>query len=204
MKNLNELNKNRIKMFGYDGDESNGAFKFRIKGNDYLVIASNGGGWEHVSVSCISRVPSWEIMCEIKDMFFNEDEVVMQLHPAKKDYINNLDVTKLTDKPLYTEDVSLFDVIVYKRKNLRTKNAKISLYGDRIVIKENESSVLEFSFDEVGAVTILGKNKLNIYTDDNVYQITGSKRFNALKYVHIYNRYLNISSGNENEVFLGI
>jgi len=89
MKNLNELNKNRIKMFGYDGDESNGAFRFRIKGNDYLVIASNGGGWEHVSVSCISRVPSWEIMCEIKDMFFNEDEVVMQLHPAKKDYVNN-------------------------------------------------------------------------------------------------------------------
>ena len=89
MKNLNELNKNRIKMFGSDGAESNGAFKFRIKGNDYLVIASNGGGWEHVSVSCISRVPSWEIMCEIKDMFFNEDEVVMQLHPAKIDYINN-------------------------------------------------------------------------------------------------------------------
>ena len=37
MKNLNELNKNRVKMSGYDGDESNGAFKFRIKGNDYLV-----------------------------------------------------------------------------------------------------------------------------------------------------------------------
>ena len=129
---------------------------------------------------------------------------VAQWYDYQKDYINNLDVTNLTDKPLYTEDVSLFDVIVYKRKNLRTKNAKISLYGDRIVIKENESSVLEFSFDEVGAVTILGKNKLNIYTDDNVYQITGNKRFNALKYVHIYNRYLNISSGNENEVFLGI
>lgn len=89
MKNLNELNKHRVELFGYMGDDKNGAFKFRIKGNDYFVIASNGGGWEHVSVSCASRIPSWEIMCEIKDMFFNEDEVVMQLHPAKKDYINN-------------------------------------------------------------------------------------------------------------------
>ena len=129
---------------------------------------------------------------------------VAQWYDYQKDYINNLDVTRLTDKPVYTEDVSLFDVIVYKKKVLREKNARISLYGDRIVVKENESSTLEFTFDEIGAVTILGKNKLNIYTDDNVYQIKGSKRFNALKYVHIYNRYLNIKSGNENEVFLGM
>ena len=28
-------------------------------------------------------------MCVIKDCFWNEDEVCMQLHPAKKDYVNN-------------------------------------------------------------------------------------------------------------------
>lgn len=28
-------------------------------------------------------------MCLIKDLFFNKDEVVMQLHPAEKDYVNN-------------------------------------------------------------------------------------------------------------------
>ena len=89
MKNLDELNKYRVSLFGYMGDESNGAFKFRIKGNTYLVIASNGGDWEHVSVSCPSCVPNWDIMCQIKDMFFNDDEVVMQLHPKKEEYINN-------------------------------------------------------------------------------------------------------------------
>ena len=89
MRNLNELNKHRVSFMGYTGDESNGAFKFRIKGNNYMVIASNGMDWEHVSVSCVSCIPSWEIMCEIKDMFFKEDEVVMQLHPKKEDYINN-------------------------------------------------------------------------------------------------------------------
>ena len=28
-------------------------------------------------------------MCEIKSMFFEDDEVVMQLHPKKTEYVNN-------------------------------------------------------------------------------------------------------------------
>ena len=35
-----------------------------------------------------NRCPTWEEMCAIKDMFFNDDEVVMQLHPAKSEYVN--------------------------------------------------------------------------------------------------------------------
>ena len=89
MRNLNELNRFRVNVANCPGDAGNGFFKFRIKGNNYFVIASNGGGWEHVSVSCASKIPTWDIMCEIKDKFFFEDEVVMQLHPKKEDYINN-------------------------------------------------------------------------------------------------------------------
>ena len=61
-----------------------------------------------------------------------------------------------------------------------------------------------FSFDELSAVTILGKNKLKIYLGGKIYQIKSEKRFNALKYVHIYNRYKNVVSGNENVSFLGL
>ena len=52
------------------------------------VIASWGDGWEHVSVCPSNRTPDWDEMCEIKDMFWNDDEVVMQLHPAKSNYVN--------------------------------------------------------------------------------------------------------------------
>lgn len=52
------------------------------------VIASWGGGWEHVSVCPRNRCPDWEEMSQIKDMFWREDEVVMQLHPAKSNYVN--------------------------------------------------------------------------------------------------------------------
>jgi hypothetical protein len=44
--------------------------------------------WEHVSVSCRNRCPNWPEMCFVKDLFWADDEVVMQLHPAKKDYVN--------------------------------------------------------------------------------------------------------------------
>ena len=51
---------------------------------------------------------------------------------------------------------------------------------------------------------LISKNKLNIYHDKRVYQLKGSKRFNALKYVNIFYRYKNISKGEENGKFLGL
>ena len=64
----------------------------------YFVIASTGMDWDHVSVSlCITkndkeyslpRCPTWEEMCYIKELFFEEEETVLQYHPAKSDYVN--------------------------------------------------------------------------------------------------------------------
>lgn len=56
--------------------------------SDLFIISSKGMGWEHVSVSTRKRIPNWLEMSFVKDLFFSEDEVVMQLHPAKKNYIN--------------------------------------------------------------------------------------------------------------------
>lgn len=69
-------------------DGPNGVFELRNKNNPLIVVASNGGGWDHVSVSAID-IPTWKEMCYVKDLFFREDEVVIQYHPAKVDYINN-------------------------------------------------------------------------------------------------------------------
>ena len=45
------------------------------------VIASWGGGWEHVSVSLARRCPTWEEMCMVKDIFWGE-EVRRPVPPA--------------------------------------------------------------------------------------------------------------------------
>lgn len=62
---------------------------FRVK---ELTILSSGvdehHGWEHVSVSLPHRCPTWEEMVRIKNLFWREDEAVMQLHPPKSDYVN--------------------------------------------------------------------------------------------------------------------
>lgn len=104
MKDLNYLNEFRIDLFGDGmlGDEYNGAFKIIIKGEKYKVVASNGRGWEHVSISPANshKIPSWNVMCILKDMFFNEEEVVMQLHPKKSEYINNMNTCLHLWKPI--------------------------------------------------------------------------------------------------------
>lgn len=89
MKNLNYLDEFRITLHGEKGDSSNGCFDLKIKGEKYFVIASNGAGWEHVSISHEHKIPSWSTMCILKDMFFHDEEAVMQLHPPKREYVNN-------------------------------------------------------------------------------------------------------------------
>ena len=57
------------------------------------IIASSGDQsmrWEHVSVSLTRyrRTPSWVEMCFVKDLFWDAEEAVMQLHPKKSEYVN--------------------------------------------------------------------------------------------------------------------
>ena len=59
---------------------------------DMSFVASWGGGWDHVSVAPLKKkiVPSWEMMCKVKDIFFKPDEAVIQIHPPKDEYVNNM------------------------------------------------------------------------------------------------------------------
>jgi len=62
-----------------------------LRGRDLMIIASPGSDeipFEHVSVSLPTRCPNWPEMCFVKDMFWSEEEAVMQLHPPKSDYIS--------------------------------------------------------------------------------------------------------------------
>ena len=76
-------------------DGNNGVFIIKAQGLHYVCIASDGYEWEHVSVSIlkknmvtIKRTPTWEEMCMIKDIFWDDEDVVIQYHLAKKDYVN--------------------------------------------------------------------------------------------------------------------
>jgi hypothetical protein len=121
----------------------------------------------------------------------------------QKEFTNRLDVLQNTEEPLYRDRATLRRVIPYEKKVVLAEDALFSLYGDRITV-ESANETRNFPFDEVSAVTVLGRNKLNIYHDGNIYQMKGDKRLNALKYVHIYHRCLNIRKGDPHEQFLGL
>ena len=90
MKSLDEIRSCKrlvIEKIGVDG----GCGVIRLWGWDGSVIWSTGGGWDHVSVMPYKKriTPSWDDMCILKGIFFDEDEVVVQFHPAKREYVNN-------------------------------------------------------------------------------------------------------------------
>ena len=128
---------------------------------------------------------------------------VAEWYDAQADFINELNVLEYDSEPMYSKSVELYEVIPCKKKILLCKETTLSLYGNRIeLVRTDEKTVC--CFEETAAVTVLGRNKLNIYYGEKIYQIKGGKRFNALKYVHIFHHYKNVVRGDEDGKFLGL
>lgn len=90
----------------------NGAFHLTSPEPGWMlgVIASDGEGWEHVSVHAYRnsgqakmRTPTWKEMCFVKDTFWDDDDVVVQYHPRRCDYVNLHPYTLHLWRPVGTE-----------------------------------------------------------------------------------------------------
>ena len=55
----------------------------------YAMASPKDGDWYHVSISKLKHCPNWTEMCFIKDLFFEDEDVVVQFHPKKSEYVNN-------------------------------------------------------------------------------------------------------------------
>lgn len=105
--------------FGLPENDNDGYFVLSHPTNNKLeinCIVGTGLGWEHVSISLCKkargnkpksacrRVPNWEEMCYVKELFWSDEDTVIQYHPPKKDYINNhpyvLHLWRPTDKEI--------------------------------------------------------------------------------------------------------
>lgn len=80
--------------YGSNPGDDFGAFEIDGPCNQRLKILASPGDanenipWEHVSVSCMNRCPNWAEMCYVKDIFWDLEDTVMQLHVPKSQWIN--------------------------------------------------------------------------------------------------------------------
>jgi len=142
---------------------------------------------------------------ELEGVGFDFDfKFINDWYEYQNDFVSKLDISEYFDKPLYRDRANLSEVIVYKNKKPLRDNAEIALYGDRVVIDEGRDNEMSFPFEKTTALSVLGRNKLNIYFNKQVFQLKGDKHFNALKYVNLYYRHKNVTKGEESSTFLGI
>lgn len=120
-----------------------------------------------------------------------------QWYQYQESYVNQLDTFAHIEQPLYEDTATLSRVEPYKRKVRLEKDARVWLYGNRLQIGNRT-----LFFEDISVITVLGKNKLNVYHNDGLYQLKGDVRFNALKYVNIFHRHKNQLAGEGD--FLGI
>ena len=89
---------------------------FRIKSpyrkGELFIIASEEGGWDHVSARFVkpngkSAIPNWDEMCHLKDVFWDEEDCVVQYHPPRSMYVSLhphvLHLWRCTERPDWVE-----------------------------------------------------------------------------------------------------
>lgn len=91
MKNLEEIRKTKnLFIEAETANDGMGGKYYDSSSNKFLnFIFSYQMGWEHLSVSMPNKMPSWDQMCKMKDIFWNKDEACVQYHPKEEDYVNN-------------------------------------------------------------------------------------------------------------------
>ena len=119
---------------------------------------------------------------------------VADWYDHQNEYLNSVDITTMKDTPVFIDEVAVYKVIPYKKKMLTSPKVELSLYGNRVEFKYPDGHSKTVAFEDVVGIACMGRNKLNIELKDDLMQIRGSKRFNALKYLNFCYRYNNIVS----------
>ena len=69
--------------------------------------------FEHVMLNPQNRLPTYEEMVSLKEIFWEQGEVTMQVHPAKSEYIN---IQKELASAVQSEIIVIMNSIYYRGK----------------------------------------------------------------------------------------
>ncbi len=122
---------------------------------------------------------------------------------AQEAFVSSQEPEALKNICLREDTVDLYRVNLYHNKDKVEESVRMALYGDRIELVGAQTQ-LTLSFDEISVISVLGRNKLNIYIGDELYQIKGNPRYNAVVYTNFYYHYQNVKRGETDGEFLGL
>lgn len=88
MKKIEDIKKTKNLFINEEGVDGFCGRYYDSNSGKWLNFVFSYYEWEHLSVSMPNKTPSWDQMCEMKNIFWEENEVCVQYHPRKKDYVN--------------------------------------------------------------------------------------------------------------------
>lgn len=129
---------------------------------------------------------------------------VNEWYDYQQKYLMDLNLLQLDQNQVLFEDIAKFQqVIPRKKKIVIDEQAKLLMYPNRIEII-CQDDIRTYFFDEISSSGAFGKNKLNFYIGNDIYQFKSDVHFNALKYVNVFYKY-RIEKGVETDgKFLGL
>lgn len=145
------------------------------------------------------------------EVYYGEDKIltsssedfsfktVKEWYDYQANFVRKTNFNVYIDKPIYKDKTGFYEVKLYDKKRLIDKDASISIYANKLIV-EYKDKKLSFDFDKVSVLSVLGRNKLNVYFEDKLYQFKSDKRFNALKYVQLFY----CAKGGVDNEFLGL
>ena len=139
----------------------------------------------------------------------NYFKTIPEWYNFQQDIVKSFDISNLKDDEeiYFEENVNLFQVIKCKTRKYLIKNGRLSMTKNEIkVVKNvNDNKLVSIPIESIEAGCCVMKNKANFIIGNMTYQIKGDERFNALKYVEMFNHIKNELKGLPHEdEFLGL
>lgn len=112
MRNYEDIINNGKLQINTKLNDGNGMIQIRAYYHDpvtqkrYWCKFTRAMGWEHVTVSPQpqrGKTPEWDVMCKVKEIFWDDEECCIEFHPRKSQYINNNETCLHIWKPIGVE-----------------------------------------------------------------------------------------------------
>ncbi len=125
----------------------------------------------------------------LNDLKFKSNKEEFKMENVLSWYNYQLDIIKKenhldSNEVIYQDNIDVYEPRMYKKKK-KIGSGLVQIYNNRFVFRLKQE-VISILFSNIKSITLVGKMKMNIYTDDITYQLFKDDKTNLIKYMHLY------------------